>query len=108
MPLIRFSASKHRAYIVAVILLLSEIIPTYSCCVLKGLVCIIIIALLGCQPSSYIKCTKLNMHLSYNIRSVFNAKYIYLIYPYILQSLQLSYLICLRVLYNSYYRETQL
>ena len=47
MPPIRSLASKHRAYIVAIILLLSKIMPTYSCCVLKGLVYVIIIAPLG-------------------------------------------------------------
>ena len=46
-PPVRSSASKCRAYIVAVILLLSKIMVTYSCCVLKGLVYIIIIAPLG-------------------------------------------------------------
>ena len=56
MPFIRSSASKRRAYIVAVILLLSKIMPTYSHCVLKGLVYIIIIAPLGYQPSFYTKC----------------------------------------------------
>ena len=44
MPLIRFSASKRRTHIIAVILLLGEIMPTYSYCVLKGLVYIAIIA----------------------------------------------------------------
>ena len=44
MPFIRSSASKHYAYIIAVILSLSEIMPTYSRYVLKGLVYIIIIA----------------------------------------------------------------
>ena len=48
MPLIRSLVSKRRAHIVAVILLLSKIMPTYSRCVLKGLVCITIIALLDC------------------------------------------------------------
>ena len=47
MPPIRSSASKRCAYIVAVILLLSEIMPTCSRCVLKGLVCIVIIVFLG-------------------------------------------------------------
>ena len=74
MPFIRSLASKRRAYVVAVILLLSKIMPTYSCCVLKGLVYIIIIAPLSCQPSSYTKCIKLNMRLSYNIRLVSNTK----------------------------------
>ena len=48
MPFIRSLASKRRAYIIAVILLLSKIMPTYSRCMLKGLVYITIIALLGC------------------------------------------------------------
>ena len=38
MPPIRSSASKRRTRIVAIILLLSKIMPTCSCCVLKGLV----------------------------------------------------------------------
>ena len=77
MPPIRSSTSKRRTYIVAVILLLSEIIPTYSCCVLKGLIYIIIIALSSRQPSSYIKCTKSNIYSSYDIRLVSITKYIY-------------------------------
>ena len=84
MPFIRSLVSKRRTYVVAVILLLSEIMPTYSRCMLKGLVYITIIALLGCQPFSYTKYTKLNMRLSYNIRLVFNAKYAFLICSYIL------------------------
>ena len=47
MPFVRSLASKRCAYVVAIILLLSKIIPTYSCCVLKGLVYIIIITPLG-------------------------------------------------------------
>ena len=100
-------ASKRRAHVVAVILLLSEIMPTYSCCVLKGLVYIAIIAPLGRQPSSYTKYTKSNMRLSCDVRLVSNAKYTCLIHSYILRSLQLPYLICLRVSYNGYYKETQ-
>ena len=84
MPPIRSLASKHRAYIIAVILLLSKIMPTCSCCVLKGLVYIAIIAPLGRQPSFYTKYTKLNICLSYNIRLVFDAKYAFLIRLYIL------------------------
>ena len=84
MPPIRFSASKRRTHVVAVILLLSKIMPTYSRCVLKGLVYIIIIAFLGRQPSSYTKCIKLNIRLSYNIRLVSNIKYTFLIHFYIL------------------------
>ena len=108
MPLIRFLVSEHRACVVAVILLLGKIMPTYSYCVLKGLVYIIIIALLGRQPFSYIKCIKLNMRLSYNVRLVFNTKCIFLMRSYILRSLQLSCLICLRVLYNSCCGEARL
>ena len=48
MPFIRSLVFKCYAYMVAVILLLSKIIPTCSCCVLKGLVYVVIIAFLGC------------------------------------------------------------
>ena len=44
MPFVRSLVSKHYIYIIAVILLLSEIIPIYSRCIEKKLVCIIIIA----------------------------------------------------------------
>ena len=84
MPLIRSSASKHYTRVVAVIFSLSKIMPTYFCCVLKGLVYITIIALLGRQPSFYIKYTKLNMRSSCNIKLVFNTKYTFLIRSYIL------------------------
>ena len=87
MPPVRSSVSKRRTCVIAVILLLGEIMPTYSCCVLKGLVYITIIAPLGRQPFSYTKYTKLNMRSSCNIKSVFNAKYVFFIHFYILQSL---------------------
>ena len=77
MPLIRSLVFKRTAYyfkLVAVILLLSKIIPTYSCYVEKELVYIIIIAFLGRQPSSYTKYTKLNMRLSCDIKLVSDAK----------------------------------
>ena len=80
MPPVRSSAFKRTAYyfkLVAIILSLNKIIPTYSYYVEKGLIYIIIIAPLSCQPSFCIKCTKLNMRLSYNIRLVFNAKCIF-------------------------------
>ena len=60
MPPIKSSAFKCTACyfkLVAVILLLSEIISTHSCCIEKGLVYIIIMAPLGRQPSFYTKCT---------------------------------------------------
>jgi hypothetical protein len=44
MPFIKSLASKYCAYIVALILLLSKIMPTYSRCVVKGLVYITITA----------------------------------------------------------------
>ena len=84
MSFIRSLAFKCRAYIVAVILLLSEIMPTYSCYILKGLVYIAIIAPLGYQLFFYTKYTKLNIRLSCNIRLISNAKYAFLIYSYIL------------------------
>ena len=77
MPFVKSLTSKRLVYcfkLVAVILLLGEIMPTYSCYIEKGLVYITIIALSNRQPSFYIKCTKSNMRLSCNIRSVFNAK----------------------------------
>ena len=84
MPFIKSLASERYTYVVTVIFLLSEIMPTYSCYVLKGLVYIIIIALLGRQPFFYIKCIKLNIHLSCNIRLVFNTKCTFFIYSYVL------------------------
>ena len=84
MPLVRSSASKRRACVVAVILLLGEIMPTCSYCVLKGLVYIAIVALLGRQPSFYTKCTKLNMRSSCNVKLVSNAKCVCLIYSCVL------------------------
>ena len=50
-PLVRFSVFKRAAYhskLVAVILLLGKIMPTYSYYAEKGLVYIIIVAPLGC------------------------------------------------------------
>ena len=87
MPSVRSLVFKRTAYyfkLVAVILLLGEIIPTYSYYAEKGLVYIIIIALLGRQPSFYIKYTKLNIYLSYNIRLVFNTRCIFFTRLYIL------------------------
>ena len=78
MPFIRSLVFKRTTYyfkLVAIIFSLNEIMPTYFYYTEKGLVYIIIIALLGRQPSSYTKYIKLNIHLSYNIRLVSNAKY---------------------------------
>ena len=65
MPLVRSLASKRCACVVAVILSLGEIMPTCSCCVLKGLVCVAIMAPSGRQPSSCAEYTKLNMRSSF-------------------------------------------
>ena len=78
MPSIRFLAFKRCTCTVAVILLLGKIIPSYSCYKEKKLVYIIIIAPFSYQPSFYIKCTKLNIRLSCNVKSVSNAKYIFI------------------------------
>ena len=81
MSSVRSLVFKRTAYyfkLVAVILLLGKIMPTYSRYIKKGLMCIAIIALFSYQPSSYTKCTKLNMRLSYDIKLVFNTKYIFL------------------------------
>ena len=86
MPFIRSSAFKYFAYyfkLVAVILLPNKIRPTCSRYAEKGLIYIIIIALFSHQPSSYIKCTKLNIRSSYNIYLVFNTKYMFLTRLYI-------------------------
>ena len=87
MPSIRSLASARRAKLVAVILLFSEIIPSCSHYKEKKLVYITITALFNYQPSFYVKYTKLNIHLSCNIKLVFNAKYSYFLCPCSLQSL---------------------
>ena len=48
MPPIRSSTLEHYAYIIALILSLSKIMPTYSYCIKKGLVYIIIAAPFSC------------------------------------------------------------
>jgi hypothetical protein len=81
MPPVKSLAFKHLAYrskLVAVIFSLSEIMPSCSYYTEKGLVYIAITALFSQQPFSCSKCTKLNIHLSYNIYSISNAKCIYL------------------------------
>ena len=81
MPFIRSLVSKRltrRFKLVAMILSLSKVMPTYSYCAEKGLVYVAIIALLRRQPSFYIKYIKSNIHSFYNIYLVFNAKCIFL------------------------------
>ena len=80
MPFIRSSVFKRLAYyfkLVAVILSLSKIMPTYSYYMEKELMYIIIMALFGRQSSFYAKYTKLNICLFYNIYLVFNTKCIF-------------------------------
>jgi hypothetical protein len=76
MPFIRSLASIYCILLAASISLDGEIISPYSYYVKKGLVYIIIIALFGCQPSSYFKCIKANIRSLYNMRSVSINKYI--------------------------------
>ena len=78
MPFIKSSISAYCAKLVAVIFLLSEIMPSYSCYKEKKLVYIIITAPFGRQPSFYIKYTKLNIRLSCNVKSVSDTKYIFI------------------------------
>ena len=87
MPFVRFLVFKRTTYyfkLIAVILLLGKIMPTYFCYIEKGLVYIMIMASLGRQPSFYIKCTKLNIRSSCDIKLVSNAKYTCLICSYVL------------------------
>ena len=110
MPFVRSLAFKRLTYyfkLVAVILLLSKIMPICSRCTEKGLVYIAIINLSSRQPSFYAKCTKLNIRFFCNIRSVFNTKCMFFTRPYIYLSLQLLYLICLKVSRLVYYRKTR-
>jgi len=62
---------------IAAILSLSKIIPSlYSRYLKKGLVYITLVNPSSRQPSSYLECTKANIRLFYNVRSVSNTKYI--------------------------------
>ena len=76
MPPIRSLVSKHCAHVISVILSLGKIMPTYSRYAEKKLVYIIITAPFSYQPFSYLKCTKLNMYLSCNVKSVLDTKYL--------------------------------
>jgi hypothetical protein len=70
MPPIRslvFKCLACRSKLITIILLFSEIMPSYSYYKEKGLVYIVIAAPFSRQPSSYSKCTVLNMRLSCNI-----------------------------------------
>ena len=80
MPPIRSLVSERHTHTIAVILLLGKIMPSYSYCEEKKLVYIVIIASFGRQPSFCIKCTKLNICSSYNVRSVSNVKCVWFTY----------------------------
>jgi hypothetical protein len=70
MPFIKFTVFKRRALLVLFIILLSEIIISYSYCTKKKLLYIVIISLFKYQPSSYSKYTVANIQSLYNIYSV--------------------------------------
>ena len=78
MPPIRSLASKRCAYTIAVILLLSKIMPSYSYYKEKKLVYIIIIAPFSRQPSFYVKCIKSNMRSSCNIKLMSDTEYMFI------------------------------
>ena len=74
MPPVRSLVSIYCVLLAISISLNSEIISFYSYYVKKGLVCIIIAASFGCQPSSCVECTKSNMRLSCNVKLVSDAE----------------------------------
>ena len=80
MPFIRSLASKCYTYIITTILLLGKVMLLYFHYKEKKLIYITIIVLFSCQLSSYVKCTKLNIYLSYNIKLIFNTKYAFLVH----------------------------
>ena len=70
-------ASIYCVTLITLILFISKVMPSCSCYVKKGLIYITIAALSSRQPLSYAEYTKLNIRLSYNVRSISDAKYIY-------------------------------
>ena len=90
-------ASIYCVVLIALILFISEIMPSCSCYIEKGLVYIIIILPFSRQPLSCTKCIKANIYLSCNIYSISTTKYIY--YSILLNCL---------VPYLSYYRVSDL
>jgi hypothetical protein len=61
MPFIRFTAFKYYTLLAISISLNREIISSYSHYIKKGLVYIVLISPFRCQPSSHLKCTKVNI-----------------------------------------------
>jgi len=98
---VSLSSTVRHTYTIAAILSLSEIIPSPCSRYLKeGLVYIALASPSLRQPFSYLKCTKVNIYLSYNVRSISNTKYTRLI---TLNSYLVPLLIYYRVLYLIYY-----
>ena len=87
MPLIRFLVFKRHTFLATSISLNNEIISPYSCYTRKGLVYITIIKPFSRQPSSYIKCTKLNTYTLCDMRLVSLNKCIFPARPISLWSL---------------------
>jgi hypothetical protein len=77
MPPIKFTAFKHCMLLTTLISLNREIMNPYSYYIKKGLVYIALISPFKYQLSFYLKCTKVNIQLFYNIYSVLFNKYIY-------------------------------
>ena len=80
MPFIRSSAFKRWAKLVSTIILLGEIMPSYSRCIKRRLLCVVIAALSSRQSSFYAKYIQANIRSFCNIYLVFNAEYIFLAY----------------------------
>ena len=77
MPPIRSLASVRCVLLAISIFLNSEIMSPCSRYIKKGLVCVTIITLFGCQPSSYSKYTKANTCFLCDMHSVSTNKYIF-------------------------------
>ena len=75
MPPIRSLASVCRVLLAASISLDGEIMSPCSYYAKKGLVCVIITAPFGRQPSSYFKCIKANTCSLYDVRLVSTNEY---------------------------------
>jgi len=70
------SSTACRSRTVAAILSLGGIIPSlYSYCAKEELVYVMLASSSSRQPSFYLECTKANIHSSYDVRSISNAKY---------------------------------
>ena len=82
MPFIKSLVSECCTYIVTLILSLGVIMPIYSYCTEKKLVCVIIAAPFSHQPSFCSECTRLNIYSFYNIKLVFNTKCTFLMHFY--------------------------